>query len=135
MCGISKDYDLKRGGQGRECNNPSSAKFDGKGVGLDIILPEPGEHGAVWSTRGRDADQRQRATGHARDQNTCTANVYNLGRPCVVKLVKILLSVFQRSSYLVSQVTQLKRIGNQGSVWGSGVCSASWSQSTNSSKQ
>lgn len=104
-----------------------------KDVGLDTA-PEPGQLGCCVEQGWGELTIGNVQLALCVNQNVCKSSVYDLGRPCVVNLVRIWLSGFQSSSYLVWLVAQLMRT-EPGLNRGSGVCLASWSQSMNGSKQ
>lgn len=88
----------KGGGQRRGFNRVPPRKR--QSVGLDLLRAEPASLAVVWSRGVWEADHRQRATPHGGNQNVCEASVYNLGRLCVVNLVRIWLSIFQKKQFI-----------------------------------
>lgn len=68
-------------------------------MGLDL-LAEPDSLAVLRSGGVWEANQRRCATGHGSNQNVREASVYNVGRLCVVNLVRIRLSVFQKKQLI-----------------------------------
>lgn len=123
MCmGLTKTKGQRRVGRaGRECDIQTSTKADGKGAGLDPALGS-GQLGCCVE---------QGVGGWPKA--TCSRSWV---RPCVVNMVRIGLSVFQRSRLfgLAGGSAGENRVGVQQGV-GSAVCSTSWSQRINSFKR
>ena len=106
----------------RECNIQTFTKFDGKGAGLDTA-PEPGQLGCCV----------EQGCGRLTKGNVqlvmCKALCGKLGQNLVVNLSKKHQQLFGLAGGSVGENRE------SGLSRGSGVCSASWSQGMNSSRQ